>query len=448
MARWNECRRGATFGLFALCLSACATYSERTEMAREALSRADYEESERQLNKLLDVKDSASMPEAWKQSVPLLVLERATVLQAKGRYDWSARDYQAADKELELLDIARDGAGKIGQYIYSDSSTRYRTSPTEKLVLNAMNLCNYLVMGDLDGAKIEAKRFTVMRKYFRDYDPEHEHGAFGSYLAGFVYERLGQADQALRYYDEALQEREFSTLRPVVPALATRGSYRGARLSAYLDGPADTRAGGGEILVVAKVGRVPYKVPQRIPIGAAIGLAGAFVTGNTAILEYGMFKVVVYPELVDSQSLFQSAQVAIDGSEIAVDLASDLATEVSLEFDELRPKILGAAISRMIVRAAAAEGARAAGRQAEGVGGLVGFLAAAAVEGALVALDKPDTRSWTSLPAQVFVGRSQVAAGQHRVEVVTSGSGGQERRVIDVNVPEGGFVAVDVTTLR
>ena len=129
----------------------------------------------------------------------------------QGDYETSARDFEVADKQLELLDISRDGAGKLGKYIYSDSATKFKASPTEKLSINAMNLCNYLVRGDLQGAKVEAKRFTVIRNYMRDYDPEHEHNAFGSYLAGFVYEQLGQADEALRYYDEALQEREFAS---------------------------------------------------------------------------------------------------------------------------------------------------------------------------------------------------------------------------------------------
>jgi hypothetical protein len=494
----------------------CATYSDKTEEARRALRRGDYAESLALWNKLLKVRSSEKLPDDWKKNTPLVVLERATVLMALGEHELSARDYQAADKELELLDIARDGAGKIGKYIYSDSAPKYKTSPTEKLSLNAMNMCNYLVLGDLNGAKIEAKRFTVMRNYFRDHDPEHEHGAFGSYLAGFVYEKLGQPDEALRYYDEALQERDFGSLTGPIGRLAKRGSYRSERLNDYLpsddpeppkpepnpeppepeptrrdppeatdpasdaapaaEGPAAPEvqrptavapnpttlgvwaspsipwaapsSAGGEILVVAKTGRVPFRVPERIPIGAAIGLAGAFVTGDTTLLEYGMFKVVVYPELVSAENLFVDADLRIDGKTVPLDEASQLGAEIVAEFDELRPKIIGAALTRMIARAAAAEGARAAGRQAEGSGAIVGFLAAAAVEGTMVALDKPDTRSWTTLPARVQVGRQIVPAGTHRVEVTVYGAGGKQRHTTEVKVAPGGFAVVDVTTLR
>jgi tetratricopeptide (TPR) repeat protein len=497
-------------------LTSCATYSDRTEAARDAINRGDIPGGIEEFNKYMKVSDSESLPKKMKKNYELVILERGTALQAIGEYELSARDFQFADKQLELLDLSSK-ADKIGQYIYSDSAAKFRMSPTEKLSLNAMNMCNYLARGDLNGAKIEAKRFTVMRKYFSDYDPEHEHGAYGSYMAGFVYERLGNYNEALRYYDEALQEREFSSLRAVIPELAKKASYRGERIKDYLppgasgtttttttpkpaakpaapapevdprpyvnedeSKPADEgepkpevqrpksissdlavvasevpamwgpppKTMGGEIFVVAKVGRVPVKRPERIPIGAAIGLAGAFITGDTTLLEYGMFKVVVYPELYPSNALFQTASLTVDGQALQLDIATDNETEIKAEFEELKPKIIGAALSRMIVRAAAAEGARAAGKQAEGAGALVGFLAAAAVEGTMVALDKPDTRSWTTLPARIYVGRTFVPPGKHRLVVTAAGRGGRERRTVDVTVPPGGFVVLDVTTLR
>lgn len=522
---------------------ACATYSDKTQAARSALDRGDVPGSIKQYNKILGVREGDELPSEWKKNFALVVLERAMVLQAAGQYEGSAKGFTAADKELELLDIARDGAGKLGKYIYSDSATKYKTSPTEKLALNAMNLVNYLVRGDLEGAKVEAKRFTVMRTYLRDYDPEHEHGAFGSYLAGFVYERLGNANEALRYYDEALQERDFGSLAEPIARLAERASYRGERILDYL--PSDTprvptpqaepaaapavepaaasatapatapasggsestapvdaapatpvaplpqgpaiqrpaaltrsssvaakgvgvsvlgslptrvrawsapgRGVGSEILVVAKTGRVPYKVPERIPIGAAIGLAGAYVTGDTTLLEYGMFKVVVYPELAKPRNLFVDAELRIDGKLVPMDEASDLGSEIIGEYEEIKPKIIGAALSRMIVRAAAAEGARAGGKAAaqdSGAAGLVGFLAAAAIEGTMVALDKPDTRSWSTLPEKIHIGRAVVPAGAHTVEVTVFGPGGKERHTVELEVREGGFGMVDVTTLR
>ncbi|MFO7562864.1 MAG: hypothetical protein R6X02_09505 [Enhygromyxa sp.] len=454
----------------------CATYSDKTMAMRELVTAGQYEAGLAELNRFLKVKETDELPSDWKSETSLAVLERATILHAMQQWEASARNFQAAEDKLELLDL-RSSADEIGRYVFSDAATYYRTTPTEKLSLNAINLINYLARGNLDGARVEAKRFTIMRNYLLDYDPEHAHGAFGSYLAGFVAEREGNWDEALRYYDEALQERELPTLAEPIARVGVRGSYRSERLARYLGGapqlptpgedpgeapgedpgedpgeppapapvPVPSPSKPAEILVIVKTGRVPYKVPRRIPIGLAIGLAGAYVTGNAAILERSAFKVVTFPDLEPAGNLFSSASWTIDGHPVQIDLVSDLGAEIVREFDELKPKIIGSAITRMIVRAAAAEGARAAGNQANPVVGLIGALA---IEGTMVALDKPDTRSWTTLPDRVYVGRARVPPGQHTLEILVEGGGGQERRKTTVNVKEGGFVVLDVTTLR
>ena len=461
-ARW-VLAAGLSLGL-GLGVAACATYSDKTQAMRDLVSAGEYEAGLIEVNRFLRVKDTNEIPVEWKSETALAVLERATILHAMQEWEASATNYQAAEEQLELLDLSGT-ADQIGKYIFSDSATRYRYTPTEKLSLNGINLINYLARGDLDGAKIEAKRFSVMRQYLLDYDPEHAHGAFGSYLSGFVAERQGNADEALRYYDEALQERDLTTLAEPVYRLGQRGSYRTERLDRYL-GPApsmpDPTAGAegatgeaeaipveepkaAEILVIIKTGRVPYKIPVRIPIGAAIGLAGAYVTGDARVLEHSAMKGVVSPDLEPAGNLFQQASWTIDGTPVPIDLVSDLGGEIVREFDELKPKIIGSAITRMIVRAAAAEGARAAGNEGNEV---VGLLSALAIEGAMVALDKPDTRSWTTLPDRVWIGRALVPPGEHNLEILVEGNGGQERRTTQVNVGEGGYVVLDVTTLR
>jgi uncharacterized protein len=66
-------------------------------------------------------------------------------------------------------------------------------------------------------------------------------------------------------------------------------------------------------------------------------------------------------------------------------------------------------------------------------------------ESTLVALDRPDTRSWTMLPDRVLVARLPVAPGSHTVDV---GFGGGVNHRVAVDVPNGGFTAVVVTEPR
>ncbi|MFY0538731.1 hypothetical protein [Nannocystis pusilla] len=236
----------AALSLGLVLTTGCATYSDRTREARGAAQRGDLPGAEKQVNKLLGTRSSKDMPTKWKKDTALALLERGMILHASGAYKLSARDLSVAEKQLELLDIARDGAGQLGKYVFSDSSTKYKAPPSEKLVLNAYNLLNYLLQGDLSGARVEAKRFTVMHEYLTSYDQRgrpraegeadvvHPHGAFGSWLAGFVFERLGEHESALRYYDEALQARPFASLVGPVQRLSALAGYRSPQIDAVL----------------------------------------------------------------------------------------------------------------------------------------------------------------------------------------------------------------------
>ena len=144
-----------------------------------------------QLDKLLGVEDSHAHPKRFRGDSALVLLERGMLHQAQADYDGSRRDLQVADKELELLDLRNSAASEVASYLYSDSAGPYKISPVERLSLNAMNILNYLALRDPRGARVEAKRFLVRQNFLKDTDPDHAHGAIGSYLAGFVFEHEG-----------------------------------------------------------------------------------------------------------------------------------------------------------------------------------------------------------------------------------------------------------------
>lgn len=446
-------RRGAGLALVAAfgLLSGCATYSDRIAEVQAEASRGAYPAALKKINKVLGVSSVQDLPRSWKGDRPLAILERAMLLQATGEYALSSRDMSGAETELELLDLKMDTPGQIGKYIYSDSSQDYEASPTERMTLNGLNLVNFLALGDLSKAAVEARRFTNMRDYLASIGLG-THGTFGAYVSGFVFEWLGEGDRALRYYEEALEGGNLNSLAAPIARLARSNPYRGPRIEASLARSAPNATAGGsasnsEILTIIALGRVPHKVPKRIPIGVAVGLAGTWITGNAAILERSVFKVVVYPELENSGTRAKKATLKIDGSSVPVEFVSHLGSDIRKEYELIKPRILGAALTRMIARAAVAEGARYAGRQAGGgAGALIGLLAALAAEGSLVALDKPDTRSWTFMPEQIAVARIAVAPGEHQVDVVIPGV--SETRSVLVNVPNGGFAVVVVTVPR
>ena len=412
--------------------------------------RGDYDGAIRDLDTILGVDSPDALPDQWGHDRPLAVLERGSLLQAVESFRASARSLSAGEDQVELLDLKLDALGQIGKYVYSGSAHAYEMPPTEQLALNAVNMLNYLALGDLQAAAVEARRFTVMREYLESLGLPHQ-ASFGSYLAGLTFEKLGEGDRALRYYEEAMHAGPLASLRDPVARLAAANPYRGPEIRSLLAGAGSAGPGlrPSEIVTVLCLGRVPYKVPERIPIGLAIGLAGSWITGNPNLLARSAFKVVVYPELVSAERQPRRASVEIGQQVVPVELLSNLGADIRREYEEMKPRIIGAALSRMIARAVVAEGARTAGRQAGGsTGQLLGLLSSFAVEGTLVGLDKPDTRSWTLLANRVWLTRTVVEPGLHNVRVRVQGPGFTGVRTQQVVVPEGGVVVVAITEPR
>ena len=421
-------RRRAALLCCAALATGCATYSDKLRAAHEAAARDDWPAAERQINAMIGVASREELPETWNSERGLGVLERSVVLLAQGAWKESARDLSAAESELELIDLKLDTVGKIGTYTYSGSAGEYRASPVELTALNVINMINYLAMSDVSGAAVEARRYQVIRDYLDTLGTEEPRGRLGAYLAGFIFERLGEADRALRYYQDVSSERKLASLDA---AMARRAR------------PSPTP----EVLVVLAAGRAPYKVPKRIPVGAAIGIAGTFITGDPRVLQHSVFKVVVYPDLEAVPTVVSGGRVQIGDRSEPAELVSDVAAEITKEYEAIKPRIIGAALSRMIARAAVSEGAFAAGRQAGGAGEAIGIIAGLGAEAALVGLDKPDTRSWTFLPGRVWVARVPVEPGAHEVVVEVEGGAAVERRV-PIEVGPRGFAIVVIAEPR
>src|SRR4030095_6148192 len=149
---------------------ACAGYAEHTRDARTALDVNQPAAAVGQLNGLLSVKTAEEVPSSMKGDTALYLLDRPTVLQQIDRYKLSSRDFQIADKQVELLDFSRKAIDQVGRYLFSDDVGPYRAPSYEKLLINTLNMINYLVRGDLQGARVEARRFTVMQRFIGEHE--------------------------------------------------------------------------------------------------------------------------------------------------------------------------------------------------------------------------------------------------------------------------------------
>ncbi len=217
--------------LVAFVVSGCAGHSARTKKVRAALDFNDPKAALAAINDELGVDSAKDLPKKTSGDNALLLLDRAMILQALHEYELSTRDLETADKQVEILDLSRNAVDEIGKYMFSDDSGPYRAPPYEKLLINTMGMLNYLVREDLNGARIEARRLAVMQKFIKETeDPAVHLNGPASYLAGFTFEKSGRPQEALRYYDEALQYDEYRTLVEPIRRLAKKATYRSPRI--------------------------------------------------------------------------------------------------------------------------------------------------------------------------------------------------------------------------
>jgi hypothetical protein len=432
-------------------LFGCAGHSAHTLEARHALDAHDPTHALKLFNEALDVDKGSEQPSDTSGDVALFLLDRSMVSQQLGAYQDSSRDLQAADKQVEMLDFGRSSADEIGRYLFSDDVGEYKARPFEKLLINTENMVNYLTIGDLSGAKIEARRFAVMQKYLKDTAKDDETVAFlgpGSYLAGFVFDKAGEVDEALRFYDEALAATDYASLREPVARLSERSGYRSPRIHEILKTQKSTADDqSGELLVIVNYGRVPALIAQRVPIGLALTYGALYmnpaqVQGARRLAGQGLVTWVNFPTLEESSRQYAPPGVDVDGANYSVDTITPVDQLMRKAFEKTKGPVIASAIVRMVTRGAVGAGVGAGVGQASDNAGL-GMLAALVTQAAMTSVDTPDTRSWATLPARIAIARVRVPAGKHRVQV--SAQGGRVAR--EVQVAAGGFAVVSFTEL-
>jgi uncharacterized protein len=423
----------------------CASHSDTTRPIRSALDAGNPRGALGLINEKLDVKSEKELPEKTAGDNALLLLDRAMVLQALSQYSLSSRDLEVSDKQIEVLDLSRNAAHEIGKYLFSDDVGPYKAPPYEKLMINTTNMVNYLARGDLQGARVEARRLAVMQKYL----VESEGGAeglvgLGSYLAGFTFEKSGRPDEALRYYDEALSYGDYPSLAGPIRRLAESSPYRSPRLTKAMEGaPEEGAADDAEVLVVVGSGRVPAKIARRIPIGLALTYAsGALSPADQAQADrlalQGLVSWVNFPELGRPTGQYVTPSLLVDQRREELEGALDVTAEARRAWDKARGAVVAGAITRLIARIAAGEALRRSTKN-EGVG----LLLSLGAQATLTAVDTPDTRSWETLPAHYSIARVRLRPGKHELRI----QAGRATGVRPVTLEPKGWAAVSVTSL-
>ena len=366
-------------------------------------------------------------------------LEKGELLRLAGRYQESQQEWLEADAYVQKWEDAGLSnperlLGAAASLLVNDASRPYEGEDYEKVMLTTRMALNHLALGEWDKARVAIKRTherealvarlreTQVREIeeksegkalrsFRELDgypvktidsPEVNalrnsyQSAFSHYLAGYVYEALGEPSLAAAGYRQAIE------LQPGAPLLDQALSGLDARVS-------DRDSGLTELLVVIESGAAPARssVNINLPVPSSAGM---------------LLVPISFPAIREEQYAARAHSVSLDGtgtSNVATLTSIDLMARRSLR-DEM-PWIMLRAITR-----ATAKGVLQAQARKRDDTGLAGALA---IIGSIIT-ERADERSWRTLPAEIAIARAEVAPGTHTLEIDTGG----KRHSFEVNV--------------
>ena len=104
-------------------------------------------------------------------------------------------------------------------------------------------------------------------------------------------------------------------------------------------------------------------------------------------------------------------------------LIQDLSAITVRDFEEQKPTIMVRMVARGLLKEAAVTAGEAAGERAGG--GVGGFLARVGLRAAVTATERADTRSWSTLPAELQLARFRLPAGRHLLRISYDGWNGR-----------------------
>lgn len=379
-------------------------------------------------------------------------LERGELLRLAGRYQESQQAWLKADAQVQRWEntarahpdrLLRDAASML----VSDRARPYEGADFEKVMLTARMALNHIALGEWDLARVAIRRthereavIAALRerqvaqaedeaakrgqtRSFRDLDgypvqtidsPEVNalrnsyQSAFSHYLAGFVYEALGEPSLAAAGYRQAIE------LQPGIPLLEQSLAGLDSRVF-------DRDPGRTELLVVIERGAAPARASAQVnlPVFTDAGL---------------LLAPISMPVIRPAGPVPRVDAVSIEGvrtQSVPTVTSVDLMARRQLRDD--MPWILLRAFTRATAKSVLQY--QAMRRDDTGLAGAIAVIGT-------VLTEQADERSWRTLPAEISLARVRVAPGVQRLEIE---SGGQ-MHAFEVNV-EGRYALVAVRML-
>ena len=353
----------------------------------------------------------------------LYYLELGELQRLNHRYDESQKAWLTADARVQAwektaLANPEKLLGRVSSVLLNDKATPYEGHDYEKVMLTTRLALDHLARGDFETARVDIKRthereavIAELRKKelqkteeeagkrgmktgFKELNgypvqtidnPEVNalknsyESAFSHYLAGFIYEALGEPSLAAAGYRQAIE------LQPNQPQLDDALAGLDTRVAARDDGYTD-------VLFVIESGAAPARQSRQFNL--------PFPYRNRLLIV-----PVSFPIIAPTQPSFMPAQLQIQGE-------APISTAVITSIDLMARKALQEEMPGIVLRGIIRSSAKAVAQYQAGKNDRTGLAAFAMAIGSMVT-ESADERGWRSLPAQIAVARARIPAGEH-----------------------------------
>ena len=359
----------------------------------------------------------------------LYYLELGELQRLNHRYDESEKAWLAADAQVQAwektaLANPEKLLGSVTSVVLNDKTIPYEGHDYEKVMLTTRLALDHLARGDFDTARVDIKRthereavIAELRKKelqkteeeaskrgmktgFKELNgypvqtidnPEVNalrnsyESAFSHYLAGFVYEALGEPSLAAAGYRQAIE------LQPNRPQFEAALAGLDMRVAAR-----DT--GSTDVLFVLESGTAPARQSRQFNL--------PFPSRDRLLIV-----PVSFPVIAPAQPSFMPAQLQIQGE-------APIGTTVITNIDLMARKALQEEMPGIVLRGIIRSSAKAIAQYQAGKNDESGLVGLAVAIGSLVT-ESADERGWRTLPEQIAIARARIPSGTHTITLQT-----------------------------
>ena len=356
--------------------------------------------------------------------------------------------FEESSKAFDIAgDIAEDRYTKsvskeLGSLVTSDKLRPYSGTQYERLLSHYYHALNYIYLNQLEGALVEGRRATALINYFKGEDEKYDFfgAAFLAHFSGMLFEAAGEWNDALisykqaaEYYKNAAEKTGVNTPEDIGHALLrlTRRLGFTDELERYRNQygePPELPADYGELILFYESGYVPPKTEEALmfpilktdKVDDAEKFVPTLITREGAVYEEVKLEYllrVAMPTIGSHRPRFSGISVAVDGNQETGGVLVEDVENIAIEtFNKARPIILFRTLLRGVGKYLLF---RQANKKNEALGILTNLTG--------VLTEQADTRSWQTLPNQIFMVRMPLPAGTHTLNLSFLDADGQVR---------------------